>query len=146
MIAAVLTITGITQDTGFSSSDGVTADNTLKINGVGSANSTVTISNGETVLGTATADATGAWSFTPGLADGSYSLTASETDLAGNTGTATFGFTRDTTAPTVTAALSADTGSSATDGIGFMKIRLHDSQRSVRKSPSSAACVTETST
>ena len=45
------------------------------------------------------ADAAGAWSFTPsGLADGAHTLTASQTDLAGNTGTATLSFTLDSDA------------------------------------------------
>ena len=64
------------------------------------------------------ADGTGAWSFTPaGLADGAHTLTASQTDLAGNTGTATLSFTLDRTAPAVSMALVSDTGSSATDKI-----------------------------
>ena len=46
------------------------------------------------------ADGTGAWSFTPtGLADGAHTLTATQTDLAGNTGTATLSFTLDTRPP-----------------------------------------------
>ena len=78
----------------------------------------VTIKEGSTVLGTTTADATGAWSFTPaGLIDGAHTLTASQTDLAGNTGTATLSFTLDTTAPALSIALVSDTGSSASDGI-----------------------------
>ena len=44
-----------------------------------------------------TADGTGAWSFTPaGLIDGAHTLTATQTDLAGNTGTATLSFMLDT--------------------------------------------------
>ena len=39
---------------------------------------------------------TGAWSYTPtGLLDGAHTLTAIQTDLAGNTGTATLSFTLD---------------------------------------------------
>ena len=46
----------------------------------------MTIKQGTTVLGTATANSTGAWNFTPtGLADGVHTLTATETDAAGNT-------------------------------------------------------------
>ena len=78
----------------------------------------MTIKEGGTVLGTTMADGTGAWSFTPaGLADGAHTLTASQTDLAGNTGTATLSFTLDRTAPAVSIALVSDTGSSASDGI-----------------------------
>ena len=57
---------------------------------------------GSTVLGTTTTDGSGAWSFTPiGLADGAHTFTATQTDLAGNTVTATLSFTLDTTAPMV---------------------------------------------
>ena len=78
----------------------------------------MTIKEGGTMLGTATADGTGAWSFTPaGLADGAHTLTASQTDLAGNTGTATLSFTLDKTAPALSIALVSDTGSSASDRI-----------------------------
>jgi hypothetical protein len=70
------------------------------------------------------ADGTGAWSFTPtGLADGAHTLTASQTDLAGNTGTATLAFTLDSTQTnslpqaTLSIVLVEDTGVSATDRI-----------------------------
>ena len=103
-------------DTGSSASDGITSDDALT--GTAEAGGTITVSNGATVLGTTTAEADGSWSFAPaGLADGAYTLTASETDTAGNTGSIQTGFTLDTTAPVVTAALASDTGSSASDGI-----------------------------
>ena len=55
---------------------------------------TVTVSNGTTLLGTAVADALGTWTFTPtGLSDGPHTLTASDTDPAGNTGSASVSFT-----------------------------------------------------
>src|SRR6202012_3617777 len=42
------------------------------------------------------------WTFTPtGLADGSHTIVASQTDGFGNTGTASLTFTLDTTAPTI---------------------------------------------
>jgi Ca2+-binding RTX toxin-like protein len=57
----------------------------------------VTIKEGTTILGTVTADSTGAWSYTPtGFVDGVHTLSAFQTDLAGNTGTATMSFTLDT--------------------------------------------------
>ena len=52
-----------------------------------------------------------------GLADGTYTLTAAATDLAGNTGSIALGFTLDTVAPVLTAALVSDTGASAIDRI-----------------------------
>jgi autotransporter passenger strand-loop-strand repeat protein len=63
------------------------------LTGTGNANATVTLTEGSTVLGTTTADASGVWSFTPtGLASGSQTITASETDVAGNVGTASLTF------------------------------------------------------
>src|SRR4029078_6747022 len=90
---------GLAHDTGASASDGLTADPALA--GTSDPNPPITISEGGTVLGTATAGSGGAWSFTPALADGAHVLSASATDAAGNTGSAAWvGFTLDRTAPT----------------------------------------------
>jgi hypothetical protein len=63
--------------------DGVT------VMGGGDPNTAVTISEDGKVLGTADGDSTGAWSFdTVGLAPGAHSLVATETDAAGNAGSA----------------------------------------------------------
>ncbi len=60
--------------------------------------------DGNPILDTVKADASGVWSFTPtGLADGHHTIVASETDFAGNTGTASLAFTLDTANPTVVA-------------------------------------------
>ena len=68
-VAPVLTA-ALVSDTGSSATDHITRNAALT--GTADANSTVTISNGATVLRTTTAGAGGAWSFTPvGLADGS---------------------------------------------------------------------------
>jgi Big-like domain-containing protein len=57
------------------------------LKGTAEANSTVTVFDGTTKLGTVAADSTGAWSFTTtALATGSHSFTATATDAAGNTG------------------------------------------------------------
>ncbi len=90
----------LAHDTGASAADQVTSDPTLT--GSGDPGATVTLTEGGTALGTATADASGAWSFTPALADGAHTIVASETDAAGNTGTATTSLTLDTKPPTVT--------------------------------------------
>ncbi len=102
-------------DTGSSSTDQITSNPAIK--GTGQANTLVTIKEGGVTLGTATADGTGAWSFTPGLADGAHTLTASQTASDGSIGTATLSFTLDSSAPVVSVALVADTGSSSTDRI-----------------------------
>ncbi len=117
LIATAPTVTAeVAQDSGPSATDGIT--NTSVLTGTATPGGTVTVLNGTTVLGTSVVAADGSWSFTPsGLKDGTYSLTASQTDLAGNTGSATTGFTLDTTAPVVTLALAQDTGSPADIGI-----------------------------
>ena len=97
----------LAQDTG--GTNNVTSNDALT--GSADANAVVTLSEGSTVLGTTTANASGAWSFTPtGLAQGSQTMTASETNAAGLTGSSSLTFTYDTGAPTVTAALAHDTG------------------------------------
>jgi Ca2+-binding RTX toxin-like protein len=97
-----------------------TGSSSTELNGVGEANSTVTILEGAAVLGTANTDASGSWTFAPtGLADGVHDLTVSQTDLAGNKGTANIAVTLGTTVtpPMPTVALVSDTGISASDNI-----------------------------
>ncbi|MDX8464603.1 FG-GAP-like repeat-containing protein [Mesorhizobium sp. VK23B] len=92
---------GLGHDTGSSSSDGVTKDPALS--GSAGPNAVVHFTvDGNPVAATATADTNGAWTFTPtGLADGSHTVVASETDAAGNVGTASLTFNLDTTAPII---------------------------------------------
>lgn len=81
-----------------------TNDNTPVLSGTAEAGSTVTVRDGSTVLGTATVDSNGNWSFTsPTLSEGNHSLTTTVTDPAGNTGPATapITLTVDTTPPAV---------------------------------------------
>ncbi|PWK34954.1 Ig-like domain-containing protein [Cupriavidus plantarum] len=74
---------------------GSTNDNTPTLTGTAEANSTVSLFNGTTLIGTANADANGNWSFTPatGLTDGTYTLTATATDAVGNVSAPTPAFT-----------------------------------------------------
>ncbi|WP_164934398.1 Ig-like domain-containing protein [Bradyrhizobium zhanjiangense] len=107
-------------DTGTSATDHVTANPAL--NGTGLANTAVHFTiDGSPIAATVTADAQGAWSFTPsGLADGPHTIVASQTDTFGNTGSASLGFTLDTTAPgggTPDLTAGSDSGSSNTDNI-----------------------------
>ncbi|MDU6391156.1 MAG: Ig-like domain-containing protein, partial [Pantoea sp.] len=81
---------------------GLTNNNAPVLSGTAEAGSIVTVSDGDTVLGSVTAAQDGSWSFTsPALADGSHSLTAVVTDAAGNASapTAPATFTLDTQAP-----------------------------------------------
>jgi large repetitive protein len=57
----------------------------VKVTGTAEANSTVTVFDGATQVGTATASASGAWTLTTGaLASGSHSFTSQAADAAGN--------------------------------------------------------------
>ena len=59
--------------------------NEVMLNGTAEANSTVTVYDGATKLGTVVASGSGAWFYETGtLATGSHSLTATATDTAGN--------------------------------------------------------------
>ena len=88
------------------------------LTGTADANATVTLSEGSTVLGSTTANASGLWAFTPtGLAQGTQTITASETNAAGLTGSSSLTFTYDTTAPTVTSETISATGISGGAGV-----------------------------
>jgi Ca2+-binding RTX toxin-like protein len=66
--------------------DGHTTATTLTLTGTGEASSTIKAFDGTTLLGTAPVNASGVWSFTTsGLALGTYNITATDTDVAGNT-------------------------------------------------------------
>ena len=76
-------ITSFSPDTGVVG-DGITDPAILTLTGTAVANSTVNVYDGATLLGTATASGTGAWSFTTvPLPDGVHSFTATDT-VAGN--------------------------------------------------------------
>ena len=95
------TITSFSTDSGIVG-DGITNDNALTLTGTAEANSTVKVYDGATLLGSAPANGTGAWSYTTAaLANGAHSLTATATDAAGNTGVASsaLSVTIDTIAP-----------------------------------------------
>ena len=88
-------------DTGSSASDHITSNDALS--GTGLANAVVHFTvDGSPLAATATTNAQGVWTFTPsGLADGSHTIVASQTDSFGNTGSASLTFTLDTTAPSI---------------------------------------------
>ena len=90
-------------DTGVSNTDKIT--NKDGLTGGGDPNAVVQFTiDGVASNVAATASSTGVWTFTPtGLADGTHTIVASETDAAGNTGTASLTFMLDTTAPAATA-------------------------------------------
>ena len=73
-------------DTGSSASDHITSNDA--VSGTGLANTVVSFTiDGTAIATTVTANANGAWSFTPtGLADGPHTIVASQTDTFGNAG------------------------------------------------------------
>ncbi len=106
--------------------DGITNFTQVKIDGTAEPGSSVTLydTNGTTVLGTGTANATtGVFAITTtALANGPHSITAQATDAAGNTGTAsaTYALTIDTIAPAAPTGLTLDpTTDSGTKGDGI---------------------------
>jgi hypothetical protein len=114
------TISSFSTDSG-TVGDNITNDNTLSFTGTAAAGSTVSIYDGATLLGTATANGSGAWTFTTGtLADATHSFSARASDAAGNisANSTTLSITIDTTtpsAPTI-ASFSTDSGTVG-DGI-----------------------------
>ncbi len=111
-------------DTGSSNADNITGDNTPTISGTGEVGATVTLTSVvDGAVGTATVAGDGTWSITAStLADGAHSLTATQTDVAGNTSAASgaLGITVDTAvlAPAgLDLEAASDTGSSNTVNI-----------------------------
>jgi hypothetical protein len=101
--------------------DGITNAASLKLAGTATAGSTVSVFDGATKIGTAAANASGAWSLTTGhLSDATHSFTAKATNASGNTSQASsvLKVTVDTVAPATPkiASFSPDSGT-AGDGI-----------------------------
>lgn len=103
---------------------GYIVGNTPFLSGIAEAGSTVKVFAGATQLGSAVADAKGFWTMQSiVLADGSYSVVATATDLSGNVSpsTAPFAFKIDAHAPTVptaTAVLATGGNQPAFSGTG----------------------------
>ncbi|WP_058969107.1 Ig-like domain-containing protein [Type-D symbiont of Plautia stali] len=97
-------------------SGATTDDNTLDLSGQSEANAVIRVYDGTVLLGTAVANADGAWSFsTAALTNGNHSLTVTATDTAGNLGPATSPFVvnveADLPAATLTLEVTDDSGS-----------------------------------
>ncbi len=101
---AAPSITGISPDTGTSSTDGITDTGALTVNGTATAGTSIALFNGATQIGTTTTGSGGTWSILLGtaLGQGSYSLTATASS-GGTTSSLSTGYavTVDTTAPSV---------------------------------------------
>jgi hypothetical protein len=107
-------------DSGASKTDNITNVATSVLNGTAEAGSSVTLRDGETVLATVVASATGAWTYSKAFTAGAHSITATATDLVGNVSERSDALvlTLDTSAATPAApvlAASSDSGVSASD-------------------------------
>lgn len=108
-------------DSGASSTDGVTNDNTPTVVGSNESSARVIVYDGPTQVGTHTTTSASYSVTTSVLSDGNHTLTATATDIAGNTGPASAGttVTIDTAAPTAPSAptltAASDSGVSSTD-------------------------------
>ena len=105
---AAPTIASFSTDSG-TVGDHITNDATLTLTGTAEANSTVNVLDGAKQLGSASANASGAWSYTTAaLANGAHSLTATASDAAANTGAASaaLSVTIDTVAPSTPSIVS----------------------------------------
>ncbi|ERL52012.1 Ig-like domain-containing protein, partial [Halomonas huangheensis] len=99
-----------------------TNDTQPTLTGSAEAGSTVEIFQDGTSIGTAIADASGNWNYTPvaGLTDNTYSFTATATDVAGNVSdpSDTFELTIDTAAPGTPAEVAVNDDGTAVTGEG----------------------------
>jgi hypothetical protein len=104
-------------DTGTSTTDRITSNAALA--GTGAPETIVNFTvDSAAVAATTTADASGSWRFSPtGLADGQHTIVATQTDLAGNSGSNSATFTLDTTPPTVTERLLGAGTTSSTGAV-----------------------------
>ncbi len=110
------TVTGISPDTGTSSTDGITTARNLTISGTAQAGDLVTVLINGSVAGTTMAGSNGAWTFDDSattLPDGKYAITAMAEDVAGNLSGASgaFNATIETVRPPVIAGVSEITNS-----------------------------------
>ncbi len=117
-------ITGISDDTGASNSDGVTSDRNITISGTAEPNSTIEVSSQFGSLRSTQTDAGGNWLLDItdiNLFEIKVNLTAEAVDLAGNRSARSdvFVLTPDFTGPAkpVITGISDDTGASNSDGI-----------------------------
>lgn len=124
------TVTGVSADSG--ALDGITNDNTLVINGTGEIGFAINVYIDAGLIGTTTVDGGGNWSFDYSgttLLDGSYSITVTQTDAAGNTSGFSSGFavTIDTTVPVISTLTPVD----GNTNVGFDDVFVIDFNEAV---------------
>jgi len=108
-------------DSGVRATDKITNATTVTLSGTAEAGATVKVYDGSTLMDTVTVNSTGHWTYNAtGLANGTHSFTATQTDVAGNVSAASAASTMtvDTVAAApILVATFADTGVSAADHI-----------------------------
>ncbi|MFY9916591.1 MAG: Ig-like domain-containing protein, partial [Nocardioidaceae bacterium] len=120
VVPAKPVISGISNDTGTSSTDKITNSPAQTLSGTAEANSTVKIIRGGVTIATGTASGTGSYAIPFTLVEGVNTLTVTATDVADNVSTASTSLTvtLDTTmADPAFTGISNDTGSSSNDQI-----------------------------
>ena len=107
------TIASFSQDSG-TVGDHITSDNTPTLTGSAGANSTIAVFDGATQIGSATANSSGAWTFTTAaLSNGTHNFSATATGAGGTSpASSTFAITVDTVAPSA----PVETGDSIVNG------------------------------
>lgn len=113
-------VTGITPDTGTSATDRITSATAFSVRGTADSGVTVNVYDGATLLGTAVADVSGAWSLPVTVAAGVHPLTAKLVVGGAETLASTaVSVTVDTAGPvtTFTGFTLNDTGKSASDAV-----------------------------
>ena len=124
-VVAAPVISAITPDSA-SVGDGITNANALTLSGTAQANATVKVYDGLTLLGSAVANGSGAWSFaTATLIDGNHSFTATATDSSGHISAAStvMAVLVDTVAP-VTPTIALQSVDSGTPGDGITNVNV----------------------
>jgi hypothetical protein len=121
-------ITGITPDSGIAG-DGITNARNVQVLGTAEANATVTVFVNGTAAGSTTADGSGNWGFDyrgTTLARGTYTLTATATDVAGNVSPVSHNYalviTLTPPAAPAFASISPDTGASNSDAVTSSRV------------------------
>jgi RHS repeat-associated protein len=103
-------LTGVSPDTGASSTDRITSNTALTLSGTAPASATVRLYKNDVMLGTTTANGSGAWTYSVTLTEGTWAFTArSESGGAQSLLSATYLVTVDQTAPTITLSVPAST-------------------------------------
>ena len=115
------TIASFSADSG-TPGDGITNDNTPTLTGTAPANSTVQVYDGSTLLGTTTANSSGAWTYTTGqLSNGTHQITATATTSSGTSSpfpnASTTGVPAGTTLTTVNGNVTSSSAGQVIEGL-----------------------------